>query len=104
MSDEQDTHEDEVEIITLVDEDGEEEDFVVVSFVELEDRTFAALAPAAQFFDEEASDEDPMELYVFFYTEDESGEANYDMVEDEALIERVIAVIDEQQGGEGDED
>jgi len=96
MADELD---DEFEVITLVDEDGEEKDFVMLSVVELPEGQFAVLTPAEAFLAEEEA-EDGLELYVFTYSEDENGDVDFNPVEDEALIDRVIEIVDQQLGGE----
>jgi hypothetical protein len=48
--------------------------------------------------------EDELELYVLHYGEDEAGEAQLDPVEDDALIERILEIVDQQMGGGDDEE
>jgi|JI10StandDraft_1071094.scaffolds.fasta_scaffold432920_2 uncharacterized protein YrzB (UPF0473 family) len=93
--------EDEIQIFTLVDEDGEEEDFAVVTIVDLPEGRFAVLTQAEAMFAEDGEDE--LELYVFHYGEDEEGEAQLDPVEDDALVEKILEIVDQQLGGDGEE-
>lgn len=76
------------DIVTLVDEDENEHQFVVLAIVELDDRQFAMLAPLEQVED----DSDPeLELFLFTYAETEDGIAEFGEIEDEEVYEAVQA-------------
>ena len=97
MSNESD---DDVDIYTLVDENQEERDFALLTFVELPEGRFAILAPAEQV----DSDEESLDLYAFAYTEDEHGDPCMEAVEDEALFDRIMALAEEVLFGSEDDD
>jgi uncharacterized protein YrzB (UPF0473 family) len=85
--------EDEFEVLVLPDEDGNEREFALLTLVELEEGTFAILAPLEQVEgggEEEAS----MDLYAFTYAETDDG-VELDEIEDEALVEKVFGVAEE---------
>lgn len=74
------------DLVTLVDEDGAEHEFVVLAVVELEDRQFAMLSPLDQVVDDTT---DEMELFLFTYNETDEGYAEFGEIEDDALYEAV---------------
>lgn len=80
------SEEEEAEIITMVDENGVEKDFVFLTLVEMEEGTFAVLAPKEQIDGDEAD----LELYAFRYTENDDG-VDLDAVEDDDLLNRIYA-------------
>ena len=100
MSEENEVNEEsEVEVVTLVNEDGEELDFAFLALVDVDGAPFAILAPVAQL---EASEPD-LDLFAFHYLEQEEG-VQLDAVEDEALLERVFAAAEEALFDDEDED
>ncbi|MGO0122275.1 DUF1292 domain-containing protein [Desulfothermobacter acidiphilus] len=67
----------ELEVITLVDENGEEQDFEVLDILEIEGSTYAVLLPLGQ--DEESED-----VLILKFSQDEEGnEILVDLEDDE---------------------
>jgi len=79
---------DESDLVTLVDEDENEHDFVVLAIVEMDDRQFAMLAPKDQVDDDS---EPELELFLFTYAEGEDGIAEFGEIETDELYEAVQA-------------
>ena len=86
------------DIVTLIDADGNEVDYLWLGSVDLEDETFALLAQV----DELEEDADATSVYVFHYSQDEDGGESYEAVEDDALLARVQAAA-EKMFEEGEE-
>lgn len=80
------------EIITLVDEEGEEHDFTVLDILEVDGREYAILIPL-----EEGVESD--EVVIFRFEEDEAGNEILVDVEDEEW-ERVADAWQEKVGQE----
>ena len=76
------------EIITLLDEDGQEVEFELVMTIEANDNNDAILAPL------EVSEEDEDEAYIFRVEEDEDGEMVLEAIEDEEEYAMVVAVYE----------
>ena len=92
--------ENDMQIITLPDSEGNERDFALMTLVELEEGTFAILAPVDQL----ESDDPSIDLYAYTYEEDEDGGIDLDEIEDEQLLEKVFALAEEMLFGDDDED
>ncbi|HOL16684.1 MAG TPA: DUF1292 domain-containing protein [Bacillota bacterium] len=86
-----DSNEERMDFITLVDEEGNEHEFVVVDLFPVAEKQYAILVPVR--YDAEASDEEPDfddEAYIFRVDLDaQSGEETLVEVEDEAEWNRV---------------
>ncbi|AEE91574.1 conserved protein of unknown function [Tepidanaerobacter acetatoxydans Re1] len=76
---------DELETITLLDENGEEAVFEVLGVVNVEDTDYAILIPIS----EEDEDEEEEEAYIFRVDTDENGEEVLSEVEDDGEFEMV---------------
>jgi uncharacterized protein YrzB (UPF0473 family) len=87
----------ELEFVTLVDEDGKEETFAILLIVEFEGQEYAALTPAAQLEDEDSEEQD---IFLFAYeeSEDDDGELvqSFAPIEDESRFEQVSAFCESQ--------
>lgn len=68
------------EMVTLTDEDGQETDFAVLAYIPLNETRYAVLAPC---------DEEDDGVLIFEVAE-EDGEEAYLPVEDDALVQRVF--------------
>ena len=86
-------------VVTLVDEDGNEKEFVVADFVEVEDKKYAVLVAAecdceceCEGEDDECCEED---AYIFRVEVDENGEEVLADIEDDEEYEKVIDALDE---------
>lgn len=77
------------EIITLLDEEGQEVEFELVMTIEANDNNYAILAPL-----EVSDDEDEDEAYIFRVEEDEDGEMVLEPIEDEEEYAMVVAVYE----------
>ena len=103
-----DMEKDDEMVVTLVDEDGNEKEFVVADFVEVEDKKYAVLVAAecdceceCEGEDDECCEED---AYIFRVEVDENGEEVLADIEDDEEYERVIDALDELEDYEEVED
>lgn len=80
------------EVITLVDEDGEEHDFTVLDIIEVEDREYAILVPLEE-------DVETDEIVIFRFDQDEAGNEILVDVEDDEW-EKVADAWQEKVGQE----
>ena len=84
----------EVEVVELVDDQGEKEEFVILEEITFEGRPFCIMVPLEELEaqqSEAAEDDSSMNLEIF----EVKGE-NYVALEAEALAERLMAHLDEQ--------
>jgi uncharacterized protein YrzB (UPF0473 family) len=81
----------EVELLTLPDEDGNEREFALLTLVNIDEGTFAVLAPATQL---DAIDSPDLDLYAFRWVE-EGEDIELDAVEDDEVLDRIFAVAEE---------
>ncbi len=77
---------DELDRVTLVSEEGEELQFVLLAVIEHEEQDYAMLAPEDQLMDD-AGDE--LEIYLFSYDVDDEGLATFGPIEDDQTYEAV---------------
>ena len=75
------------DLLTLVDEDGQEHEFEILDVIENDDGVFYALLPTFEDLQEELDSEG----YYIFEAIDEDGEQQLSEVEDEELINRLSA-------------
>lgn len=75
------------DIVTLVDEDGNEHEFAVVDIIEVDDKEYALLMPAES---EGEDDEDAEDVLVLRFEDD-----SLVMIEDEAEFNRVVKYLEE---------
>lgn len=66
-------------VITLTDDDGNEENFTLIDVLELNDERYAILLP----LDEEESDEEEIEAIILKFSQDEDGNDMLVSIEDE---------------------
>ncbi len=83
--------EEEKDILTLVDEDGEEQDFAILDIVELEGSRYAILLP----LDEEGEEEEEGEAIILKYAKDGEGNEILVDIEDDEEWERVADAWEE---------
>lgn len=74
------------DIVTLVDEDGNEHEFAVVDIIEVDEKEYALLMPA----DGEGEDEEAEDVLVLRFEDD-----SLVMIEDEAEFNRVVQYLEE---------
>ncbi|HEY9856794.1 MAG TPA: DUF1292 domain-containing protein [Stenomitos sp.] len=75
------------DIVTLVDEDGNEHEFAVVDIIEVDDKEYALLMPAES---EGEGDEDSEDVLVLRFEDD-----SLVMIEDEAEFNRVVKYLED---------
>lgn len=75
------------DIVTLVDEDGNEHEFTVVDIIEVDEKEYALLMPAEG---EEQADEEGEDVLVLRFEDD-----TLVMIEDEAEFNRVVQYLEE---------
>ena len=85
--------EEERKIITLTDEEGNEEDFELIDFVDYQDKTYAIFSPYVE--DEDEDDEGDVEV-VIMETSMEGDDLELDFVDDEALCNQILVAFTEQ--------
>ena len=102
---------DEVSIVTLVDENGEEQDFAIDDIVEVDETRYAILVQAECL--DELEDEDVCEeAFIFRIEVDDDGEEYFTDIEDDEEYERVLEALeafdddflDDDYGEDDDED
>lgn len=76
------------DLVVLVDEDGNEEEFEYLDTIELNDNEYVVLVPYEGEESEEAQDED--EVIILKIQHDENGEDSYITVDDEDELEEVF--------------
>ncbi len=91
---------DEESIITLTDENGEETQFLLVDVVTCKQEDYLILLP----LDEEGEENDEDEVVILKVTKDEQGREMYVAEEDEAVLDAVFALFEEQSASDEDED
>jgi uncharacterized protein YrzB (UPF0473 family) len=96
---------DEADLVTLVDDDGNQLECLLLAVVDHEGRSYAVLTPRVEEDDEETDGAGDLLLATF--DEDASGAARFGPVEDDEVVKalrRLIAQLvdlEEEEGGEG---
>lgn len=90
MSEQQ--NQDEVEIFTLTDEDGNESDFELVGSGEVDGVMYYAMIPAEQAQDE---DRDSFEYVILKSVTDEEGEESLISIDDDEEFDRIADYFDD---------
>ena len=85
-------------IYTLTDEDGNEEEFVLLGSAEIEDKIYLALIPANQVDNEDA------EFVILRQDKDENGEDLLVTIEDDDEFDRVADLFEDELFNEIDYD
>jgi len=86
---------DEIDVVTLTDEEGNETEFEVIGTIENGGKLYYALAPLA---------EDNEEYYIFISTKDENGEEILSTVEDDEEFDRIADIFEDEFFSEADYD
>ena len=89
------------DLLTLVDEDGQEHEFEILDTIENDDGCFYALLPT---FDDPQEQVESEGTYYIFQAFEEDGEQQLAEVEDEDLLSRLAAVFEEHFEGMYDEE
>lgn len=76
-------------IVTLTLEEGGDTDFIISAIFPCGDLDYVALIPQ-----EQAESDEPVDIYLYRYTEDENGEPVFGNIEDDAEYERAAAEFD----------
>lgn len=83
-------------VLTLPDSDGVDTDFDVLTVLPVEGTQYAVLAPVEQLDSEE--DGATLDLYIFQWEEDDEN-VTLHAVEDDEVLDRVMAVAEEELFG-----
>ena len=88
--------EEEIDIITLTDENGEDMDFELLDLVEYEGKRYAVLLPPIE--DVEGEDENEDEEVLILQVEDDGTEENesYVFVDDDNILNAVFDIFKEK--------
>ncbi|NLC68532.1 MAG: DUF1292 domain-containing protein [Clostridiaceae bacterium] len=78
------------DIVVLVDENGEEEEFEYIDSIELKGREYIILSPLNQDGDEDDIYDDEEEIVILRVETNEEGEESYVTIEDEKEQEEVF--------------
>ncbi|MGB9905496.1 MAG: DUF1292 domain-containing protein [Desulfotomaculales bacterium] len=81
----------EKDVLTLIDEEGQEQDFAILDLVELEGSRYAILLP----LDEEGDEDEEGEAIILKYARDEEGNEILIDIEDDEEWERVADAWEE---------
>ena len=89
------------DLLTLIDEDGQEHEFEVLDEIENDEGHFFALLPT---FDDPQEEVESEATYYIFQITEEDGEEMLAEVEDEELLDRLAAEFEERFEALEDED
>lgn len=81
----------EADLITLIDDEGQEHEFEIIDEMENDDGHFMALVPTQQDPEDMASD---AETYYIFEVIEEDGEEQLQEVEDDALLDKLADIFE----------
>ena len=79
-------------IVSLEDEDGNEQEYEHIDTVEIDGETYVALVPV----DENADEDADGELIILKITEGDDGEETLYSIEDEAEYKKVVAEFEQR--------
>ena len=80
----------EADLLTLIDDDGNEHEFEIIGEIEIDEGNFMALAPTLQ-SPEDISESD---TYYIFEVLEIDGEEQLQELEDEALLDRLAEIFE----------
>ena len=81
----------EADLITLIDDDGQEHEFEIIDELENDEGHFMALVPTQQDPEDMTSD---AETYYIFEVVEEDGEEQLQEVEDDALLDKLADIFE----------
>lgn len=81
----------EADLITLIDDEGQEHEFEIIDELETDDGHFMALVPTQQDPEGLASD---AETYYIFEVIEEDGEEQLQELEDDALLDKLADIFE----------
>lgn len=81
----------EADLITLIDDEGNEHEFEIIDELENDDGHYMALVPTQQEPEEISSE---AETYYIFEVVEEDGEEQLQEVEDDALLDQLAAIFE----------
>ena len=81
----------EADLITLIDDEGQEHEFEIIDELENDDGHFMALVPTQQDPDDMATD---AETYYIFEVIEEDGEEQLQEAEDDALLDKLADIFE----------
>ncbi|MBE5817314.1 MAG: DUF1292 domain-containing protein [Clostridiales bacterium] len=81
----------EMNIVQLIDEDGEEMEFEHIMTIDYKEKQYIILATISEFEDDEESEDfdDDSELVILEIQQDENGDDVYASIEDDDLLDEV---------------
>ena len=81
----------EADLITLIDDDGQEHEFEIIDELDTDDGHYMALVPTQQEPEEISSE---AETYYIFEVVEEDGEEQLQEVEDDALLDQLAEIFE----------
>lgn len=81
----------EADLLTLIDDDGNEHEFEIIDELENDDGHFMALVPTQQEPEDISSD---AETYYIFEVVEEDGEEQLQEVDDDALLDKLADIFE----------
>lgn len=81
----------EADLITLIDDEGQEHEFEIIDELETDDGHFMALVPTQQDPENMVSD---AETYYIFEVIEEDGEEQLQELEDDALLDKLADIFE----------
>lgn len=88
-----DNHEFEADLISVLDDEGNEHQFEIIDTIEVEDKRYVALLPFVE-PDEEITEED--DQAVIFEVIEEEGEEILTTIEDDDEFDRVASIFEDR--------
>lgn len=84
-------HEYEADLLTLIDDEGQEHEFEIIDELETDDGHFMALVPTQQDPDDLSTD---AETYYIFEVVEEDGEEQLQEVESDELVDKLAEIFE----------
>lgn len=81
----------EADLLTLIDDDGQEHEFEIIDELETDEGHFMALVPTQQDPEDISTD---AETYYIFEVIEEDGEEQLQEVDDDALLDKLAGVFE----------
>ncbi|NLM46816.1 MAG: DUF1292 domain-containing protein [Firmicutes bacterium] len=91
------------DVVTLVDEEGAEHDFILLDIIMVDDKEYAIMIPSEAAEEKNSAEDEEQEAVIFRIDADEDGNETLVVVEDDAEWEAVAQAWEEQVMAEEDE-
>ena len=93
IEDNEEFEEDEIEVYTLEDEEGNESEFTLIKRIDIEGQTYVAFEPFKEDEDEDDADEDS---FVILKISEENGEEIFITIEDDDEFDKIADIFEDE--------